>query len=302
MLVQEIEERLSKYELTAQELLVTTSPNHKLFHEDMVEILSNMIENLDDVDELKKENSKRHRLLFESMENDLIGYSRVQCSKMTSICHITNVYLGNFFNKYISLKGDRIENTNKESFILPKTKTESFDEYESNYKYIISKLGNIYLNPNRELCLLIMPDGTCYNALDDHLTCARWLNMNGIDINNAIRFESSKQFYDFNFCSLYNYNFSYKSDSNQFIEITTEQAIVITDLYKALQQGWAFLKPISSSIEQSNGFGFGYKDFTPGLGPKNLSQLAEYSKGYLDDYEYLKELKSKKHIEIPIPR
>ena len=147
-----------------------------------------------------------------------------------------------------------------------------------------------------------MPDGTCYNALNEHLALARWLNVNGIDIDHAIRFESSKQYYDFDFCSLYNYNFSKNSDNNQFIEITPNQAIVITDLYKALQQGWAFLKPLSSSIKKSNGFGIGFKDFTPELGRKNLDMIAQYSKGYFDDYEYLKELKSNKLINSSIVR
>lgn len=301
-LIEEIQDILSRHELSPQQLLCSTSPNHLLFHEELIELLSCMVETIDDIDELKKENSKRNRLLFEAMEKELIGYSKSQCSDMSAICHIINTYLAGFMNKYLTLKNGKIIRTNKESFQLPKNQTSTFDDFEDNYHYIISKLGNIYLNPNREICLIIMPDGTCYNALNDHLTCARWLNLNNIDIDHAIRFESSKQFYDFDFCSLHNYNFSTKSDNNEFIEITPEQAIIITDLYKALQQGWAFLKPLSSSITKSNGFGFGYKDFKSGLGQKNLSLIAEHSKGYFDDYDYLKELKSKKHIESTIPR
>ena len=191
-------------------------------------------------------------------------------------------------------------NTHKEIFELPHKQSNQIDDIEDNFKYIKNKLGNIYLNPSNELSLIIMPDGTCFNALNDHATCAKWLNMNGIDIDQAIRFEASQQFYNFDFCSLNNFGFSEKSDTNEFIKITPEQAIVITDLYKGLSLGWKFMHPLEKSLEKATGFGFSKKDYKFGFGEQNLSTIAEYSKGYFDKYEYLKQRKIKAADHTPL--
>jgi hypothetical protein len=138
-----------------------------------------------------------------------------------------------------------------------------------------------------------MPDGTCYNAQNDHLTCARWLNVNGIDIDRAIRFETSKEYYDFNFGSLYNYDFSENSDKNQFLEITEEQAQILGDIYKSLCFAWKYLKPLEKCLINCQGFGISQKDYIPELCAKNLSQIDNTTKGFFDSYDYMKNLKQK---------
>ena len=206
---------------------------------------------------------------------------------------ILNTYLNSFYNKYYHVQDGKTVLTNRESFDLPEKNTKTIDTFEADAKYINNKLGNISVNPDRELTLIILPDGTCYNALNDHMTCAKWLNVNGIDIDKAIRFETSKEFYDFTFCSLYNFDFSEKSDSNQFIELTNAQAMILMDIYKSLSCTWKFLTPLENCLRRCTGFGFSPNDYNPELCKKNLYSLSDYAQGFFDDYSYMKMLREK---------
>ena len=298
-LIFQIERLTKKYNLDSIKLIHSTSESHKLFHEEFLVILGQLVDDLDDLDFLYRENSKMLRQLWIAMDGGLKeGFE--YCNRLISYCDIIHKYLGNFHNKYFSIQNNEPVLNKKEIFELPVSNTREFEDMDINFKYITAKLGSIYTNENRELCLLILTDGTCYNALNDHATLARWLNMNGIDIDNAIRFEASRQFNNFDFCSLNNFGFSEKSNDNEFIQITPAQAIAITDLYKALSSGWRFIKPFDKCLEKTTGFGFGIKDYRSGLGERNLSIISEYAKGYFDDYDYLRYLKTKANEHNPI--
>ena len=118
-------------------------------------------------------------------------------------------------------------------------------------------------------------------------------NVNGIDIDHAIRFETSKQFYDFNFGSLYNYGFSENSDKNELIEMTDSQAQIIGDLYKSLYSKWKYLKNLEQCMINCRGLGFSYKDYDPEYCRRNLSKIENETKDFFDSADYMKYLREK---------
>lgn len=290
-LINEISNILSTHNLSAINFLQTTSPEHKMAHDEILQCISKYVGNDNDKKEIVNINSFN---LENFIKNAQEKESSISNNLEYKIAKILHTYLINFYNKYYYIySGELITLPQKLEFSLPKLHSNSFEDFEINARRIESSLGNIGVNKHRELSLLIMPDGTCYNAQNDHLNCARWLNVNGIDISKAIRFETSKEFYDFNFGSLYNYDFSEKSTEDEYLEITTEQATVIADIYKSLCYHWKYLKPLEKCLLNCKGFGFCPKDYIPELCAKNLSRIENETKGFFNTYHYMRDLKEK---------
>ena len=290
-MAEEILDILNKYELSPNRFIYTTSDNHKLAHNEILECLARHIKDGDEKDLMLGEYKKA----YQGFILDKIDKDETLDKKDPQYCvhSIIQTYLEPFYGSYFYIFDNNLRLTQKEFFSLPCKKTRTFDEFAQNERYITDRLGQIVLNPYRELTLLIQPDGTCYNAQNDHQTCAKWLNVNGIDIDQTIRFETSKQFYDFNFCSLYNYGFSENSNDDEIINITDEQAIVLTDIYKTMCNAWKYLKPLEETLHNCKGFGFSVKDYIPEIGEKNLRTIDEYAGDFFSVRKYIRYLKEK---------
>lgn len=293
-LISEISSILDKYGFSPVNFLKTTSENHKSANYEILASIAKHIFNENEKNEISDINSHKLELIIKQRIWNEEKNAANDNDKDYMLAHVLHTYLNAFFGKYFNIANNQyFTKDEKLKFVLPCSHAKDFDEFETNAKYIENCMGNIGINPIRELSLLILPDGTCYNAQNDHATCAKWLNVNGIDIDHAIRFETSKQFYDFNFGSLYNYGFSENSDKNELIQITDVQAQIIGDLYKSLYSKWKYLKNLENCIVNCRGFGFSYKDFNPDFCKRNLSKIEYETKGFFDGYEYMKYLREK---------
>ena len=110
----------------------------------------------------------------------------------------------------------------------------------------------------KELELLIMKDGEIYFAPNGHEALATWLNLSGVDIQNAVRIEAVNESYatsKFGFGSIYNHNYSVEERDDKVIELTDAQGEAIGSIHRALNILWQDLEPINESIKKSSGFG-----------------------------------------------
>ena len=142
----------------------------------------------------------------------------------------------------------------------------------------------------------------CYYAHNDHQTLAHWLTVNGFNLQNAIRFESSQDRSDFNFTSLNNYRLSTDSNEDDLIELSHRQAEILNILYGSLIYSWYYLEPLSSQLKNTTGFGFGKtEEFNEeGLGGKNLNRIHLHMGNYFNKNEYVRELRLNNDAHNPI--
>jgi len=178
-----------------------------------------------------------------------------------------------------------------------------------NMEYINSKLKHV--DPevketvgydNAELCMLIMPDGTSYFSPINHEELAQWLNVNGIIIDKAVRFESNKKLGDFVISSLHNKHLSKTSNNDELIEVTNPQADMLSKLYGTLLKGWVWMQPLDSQLRATNGLGIGKKENwdQAGLSGKNIKRLHNHMSDYFSLKEYISEMNSSNDFHNPL--
>ena len=278
---------LDKYKLNPSTFLQSAHKNNKLAHTEILAVLADMVQNPEDKFGLTKTNRDTLNNIYESNKVDhaFLNMSDFQ------IGQIIKTYLVDLYGHFYTLKDGNITFTNKEHFSLP-SKNVKHPDNDANITYINKKMGKGAHDMSSELCLLLLPDGTTYYAPYDHLTLAYWLNVNNVDLHNAIRVESTKKLGDFSFTSLYNYKFSESSDTDELIPLTYEQCDALGLIYSALKHGWIFMKPIARELKKTTGFGFGKNEVFDegGIASKNLRRL-HMSIADFDMGEYVRELR-----------
>ena len=287
MLHLKIKNILNKYELEASTFLQSPNPNNKKAHNEILALLAEYVQNGADKFGITKANRNSLNAIYEANRENCAFQSMPDFH----IGQIIKTYLVDSYGHFYTLKDGNITFTNNEKFDLPSKDLKRVDN-GANIEYINRKMGKPIHDPSIELCLLLLPDGTTYYAPNDHLTLAYWLNLNNVDLHNAIRVESTKKLGDFSFTSLYNYKFSTSSDMDELIPMTYEQCDMLGLVYGALKHGWIFMKPFANELKKTTGFGFGknevFKD--GGISSKNLRRL-HMSIGDFDIGEYIRELR-----------
>ena len=285
-LMNDIKNILQEHNITCEKFFLSNDEDHQSAHKKILNTLTKYINTVSDKSELEIINRKKSLDYYNKLGNE-----KINDSYDYQICKIIKEYLLDFYGALYKIIDGKVVYTNQENFQLPVLDIKIMEDMDSNYKYIKQKCGNTYHNPNSTICLIILKDGTTYIAPLDHQILAYWLNLNGIDINQSIRLETSKQFFDFTFSSLHNYKFSEFSNDNELIKISNDQANVIGTLYQTLKYAWRWLKPLEPQLLKCDGFGFAINDYDPILSVTNINKLEDYSGGLLDGKEYLKDLK-----------
>ena len=282
-----IKQILAKYDLDASTILQEANPNNKKAHDEILSVLSVLIQNGADKFGVTKANRDSLNDIYENNKEDHAFLNSIDFK----IGQIVKTYLVDLYGHFYTLKDGKVTFTHKEKFDLPSKNIRHADN-GANIDYINKKIGKAPHDNNIELCLLLLPDGTTFYAPYDHLTLAYWLNLNNIDLHNAIRVESTKSLGDFSFTSLYNYKFSTSSDMDELIPMTYEQCDTLGLVYGALKHGWIFMKPLAHELKKTTGFGFGKNEVFEegGLSYKNLRRL-HMSIADFDIGEYIRELR-----------
>jgi len=261
----------------------------------ILEVLCKHIKTHEDVKTIAKQARNEYISIVKNVKTNPLTKERMD---RLNICYIVKKYLQCFYNSFFRIQDGKIIRTNYEKFELPYLQPKNAEEIIKNNKYLENKAHYPILDDNCEINLIILPNGTCYFAPIDHQSLAYWLNINGIDINNAIRFEVSKDVNDFRFSTLYNCEYSIDSNDNEMLIITDKQAEVLGGLYQTVRAKWRNIYPYERSLHMLNGFGFSNYDYDKDFAKTNLEKLGKYSNGLFDDYDYFKKTNAK-HQPLP---
>ncbi|MBP3630708.1 MAG: hypothetical protein J6J23_04380 [Clostridia bacterium] len=186
--------------------------------------------------------------------------------------NIIKIYLNQIWGVFVVVKDSKITPNGAECFTLPSPNGKEADDLEINNRYIEKKIGNIYLNKNRQLALFILQDGTCYYAPKDHMGLATWLNMNAIDIKGALRLEINDAHQGIDLSSMGSSQFSKSSNDDTLIEITNEQAQILASIIKSVKL--TRKKDVTTEdIYKSYGLGCSMFNFDEEVGIKNIKRI-----------------------------
>ena len=192
---------LERYDLDARTFLYKQNPNNRNANSEILNILAGYINSDNDKIKIATENGK---VLYSKISEE---DGTVQYDHEFYIAKLLKTYLIDFYGNFFTIQNNEVSPTNIENFTLPSIKDKP--DFRKNADYINRKLTHLPQNSNpNELELIFLYDGTSYFAPNGHDNLAFWLNLNNIDLTSAIRFESSKSIYDFNFGSLYNAKFA----------------------------------------------------------------------------------------------
>ena len=301
LLVKSVKQVLDKHGIKYEAFLRQSSDKSAVVHKEILDILAKFINTFGD----------RMTLLIKNREDLFAVYDKYADSGKAleeideyQLKHIIYAYLGLFYNHFYTIDNGKVNLTNNEEFKLPSM--EDKPDYDKNLEYITSKISKkMYPSNPEQLEILILPNGTTYFTPDDHRTLAFWLNVNGVDLDKAIRVESSKRLGEFNFTSLFNYKFSKNSDENELIKITSPQAEMLGLVYSSLTSGWLYMKPFVENLRMTTGFGFGKKEkFDPqGLSAENLRKLSTYLGDFFttsERTEYIREMNLSNDAHNPL--
>ena len=297
-MTEKINQIISENNVDVFNFFMSSSPENQKTHELILNVLKDYLSDIVDTQELVMLNRNEMLKIYERFKTEKMSLS---VSEEYQKYLIIKKYIFDFNYSFFKIKNGEINKTKfADKFILPSICDKP--DYDANAKFLKNNFTKTHDNKYDQLCLIILPDGTCYQTPDDHETLAYWLNVNGVNLKNAIRFEATQSLYDFSFTSLHNYKFSNNSDDDELIEMTHEQAEIIGTLYGSLLQCWKYMKPLSGEIKNSSGFGFGKteKFEEGGISSKNLNRLALYTKDFFDKGEYIRELKLKNNTHNPL--
>lgn len=165
----------------------------------------------------------------------------------------------NVISRYCDFDGEHLVENGGEIFQLPST--DDKPNTSANIAYLRNKCNDSNMARFKEICLFITSDGKGYYAVgDDHASLAFWLNMNGVDLHNAIHFEGTKNTGEFLITSLYQFAFSKGSNGDRLVKLTYKQCETLNLLYDGIVNMWNKVRPITSTLRASQGFGFGMND------------------------------------------
>jgi len=161
--------------------------------------------------------------------------------------------------RYCSLVDGKLQDTEKQVLNL-KTSGKDLDCVD-NYVMIKAAMSKYGRHNTGEMCMIITKDGKAHYAIgNEHGNLARWLVINGIPLDGAIRFEAEQSTGRFDVNSLYHFYFSADSNDNKLVQLTNEQAETIAALYTSLRTMWSRLNDISLSLRSSQGLGVGINE------------------------------------------
>ncbi len=229
---------------------------------------------------------KNREILLSSLflDDDKLGFGD------KFINRVIKTYLNSIWNVFVKDDGSHIVHTGAEEFELTAVGHYDEDSLAANNSYIEKKIGNIYLNKNRQLAMFILPDGTCYYAPKDHMGLAAWLNLNAIDIKGALRLEINDDHQGIDLSSLGGSMFSKESNSDYLIEITQEQAEVFASVFKSVRLTRKKDVTLEDCLYKSYGLGCSMFAFDEKVGVKNVRRIA-YEFGDFKKNAYLKQLR-----------
>lgn len=291
---------LSDNKVDVSNFFMSAKEENKNIHKQILDVLKVYLNDIVDTQEFYVLNKKQLNNQLSKIYTKFNKLDSQEALHDYQVYLIIKNYLFDFNNAFFKIKNGEVNFTKYvNKFILPSIGDKA--DLKENAKFLKNNCTKTQDHYD-QLCLIILPDGTCYQTPYDHETLACWLNVNGISIKNAIRYESTQKYYDFSFTSLYNYRFCKDSDSDELIEMTHEQAEVLGTLYASLLECWKFMKPLSDEIKNSSGFGIGKteKFEEGGISSKNLNRLSLYIGDYFNKGEYLRELKLKNNVHNPL--
>lgn len=204
---------------------------------------------------------------------DILHKQNVGFGDRTLNC-IIRTYLGDIWEVFVKAERGRVVSTGAETFELPVIESDDMESLEKNSQYIEKKMGNIYLNKNRQLALFILPDGKCFYAPKGHMSLATWLNLNAVDIKGALRLEVNDVNNTIDLSSLGASEFSKSSNDDILIEITEEQANVFASIFKAVKLKRKRDVSLEDCLYNSWGLGFSRFDFHEKEASKNLRRIS----------------------------
>ena len=152
-------------------------------------------------------------------------------------------------------------------------------------------MGNLAINPKRQVNLFVLPNGDAYSCILGHFRLAQWLCANGISLVGALRVEFTKENYSVDLSTLGNCGFSIESNNDYNLEWTDEQAQIFISLHNTLSEKWKFLKPLEENLRMSSGLGFDKTVFNEKLAKKNLFKIEDFVPDF-NKNKYLRELSS----------
>jgi len=276
---------LERYNLNSENFLYTKNKNNPKAHAEILELLAKCIDSPQD----KVDLTIKNREVLLKLVEDGVQNGGFKSSPNYQIGNILKNYLTEFYDFFFTIENNQIKLTQTEDFQLPSM--EDKPDFKKNLLYIKYKMSYQKNAALGELELILLPDGTTYYAPQGHEGLAYWLNLSGVDLNQAIRLESVKSMGDFNFSSLRNDKFIQKDEDNEMIEISSAQANFLGVLYGTLSNGWAFMQPLDHQLRLTKGFGIGKTEtFEPeGISGKNLRKLDIYMGDHFNKGEYVRE-------------
>ena len=266
--------------------LINPTKDTPMVHAKILEVLAGSI--LDTHSMMALIMNNRSRLI--SIYNKYKDQASCHAIKEFNINRVIKSYLLDMYGYFFKVKDGKIEYTHEEDFVLPSRGR--YADTKANYDYIDGRLSHMS-DGDKELALILTRDGAMYYAPYDHQSLACWLNLNGVNLKNAIRVEATKKLGEFCFTSLHNYMFSLDSDGDVLVPISYDQAENLGDIYAAINRGWKYMKPIEKSLRNSTGFGIGKTEVydQEGVSGNNMRKLAMYVPE-LNVLDYVRELKS----------
>ena len=190
--------------------------------------------------------------------------------------HDWNVLLSilrNVILRYCNFDGKELKDNFGEDFRFPSMEGEI--NTAMNVAYVRHKCMDYDATKDKEICLLITPRGEAYYAINgDHASLAYWLNINGVDLHNAIHFEATKSSGAFLITSLYQFAFSKGSNGDRFVKLTYQQVDMLNCLYDTISNMWPRTKSITYMIRASQGFGIGMNDEDKAVRQENPLDVA----------------------------
>lgn len=255
--------------------VVRNDKNHKGAHEEILQIIASY------VDIINKDKES-----FLGMVRDNL----IQAGNCRGHNLIIRAYVKDFLGTLFVVKDGVAQVNGSENFKLPHiVKRYDFDQIDENYEYLDEKMGNLAINPKRQVNLFVLPNGDAYSCILGHFYLAQWLCANGISLVGALRVEFTKENYSVDLSTLGNGGFSIESNNDYNLEWTDEQAQIFISLHNTLTERWKFLKHLEENLRMSSGLGFDKTVFNEKLAKKNLFKIEDFVPDF-NKNKYLRDL------------
>ena len=258
-LVELIENKSQEYGIDYKEYLKTYNSKNALLHKDLIDFITNKTRDYKLLtDEIKYESASKNAF---KQKPEL----KVQKAE---IYKIIDTYIYDFIYKgFIDLE-EPDKSLDKLKFTHASTPTY--------YQYMAKH------NDYNNLVCIVLKDGTCLLSKSNHDNLIKFLCVNGINLNDAIRLEQEEASKELSIDSLkqfrYMLHFDSEYDFEKSVEISPEQIETITQMYKVIKS-YKKLSSIEDTLIMSSGFGIREGN---GTGDANIRAFKKALNGDLD--------------------